>query len=65
MPPTPSRLRDIRGAVRFERVSFAYEPGDLVLEDISLDVSARRDDRPGGTDRRRQNDHHQLAKPLL
>ena len=36
-------LRDIRGAVRFERVSFAYEPGDLVLEDISLDVA------PGAT----------------
>ncbi len=44
-------LRDIRGAVRFERVSFAYEPGALVgarghsavLEDISLDVT------PGAT----------------
>ncbi|MCY3796995.1 MAG: ABC transporter ATP-binding protein [Chloroflexi bacterium] len=36
-------LRDIRGAVRFERVSFAYQPGELVLNDISLDV------RPGAT----------------
>jgi ATP-binding cassette subfamily B protein len=44
-------LRDIRGAVRFERVSFAYEPGAMagarenskVLDDISLDVT------PGAT----------------
>ncbi|MCY3979772.1 MAG: ABC transporter ATP-binding protein [Chloroflexi bacterium] len=36
-------LRDIRGAVRFERVSFAYQPGELVLNDISLDVT------PGAT----------------
>ena len=44
-------LRDIRGAVRFDRVSFAYQPGELVgarahsavLEDISLDVT------PGAT----------------
>ena len=36
-------LRDIRGAVSFECVSFAYEPGDFVLEDISLDVT------PGAT----------------
>ncbi len=41
--PDAEPLRDIRGAVRFERVSFAYEPGDLVLEDISLDVA------PGAT----------------
>ena len=36
-------LRDIRGAVSFDRVSFAYEPGKLVLEDISLEVA------PGAT----------------
>jgi len=36
-------LRNIRGAVTFDRVSFAYEPGDLVLSDISLDVE------PGAT----------------
>ena len=28
------------GAVRFERVSFAYEPGRPVLEDIDLDIEA-------------------------
>jgi len=33
-------LSDIRGAVNFERVSFAYEPGKLVLEDISLEVAS-------------------------
>ena len=32
-------LRDIRGAVEFEAVDFAYEPGEPVLEDISLDVA--------------------------
>ncbi len=36
-------LRDIGGAVSFERVSFAYEPGKMVLEDISLEVA------PGAT----------------
>lgn len=36
-------LRDIRGAVSFNRVSFAYEPGKMVLEDISLEVA------PGAT----------------
>ncbi len=32
-------LRDIRGAVSFEAVDFAYEPGEPVLEDISLEVA--------------------------
>ena len=32
-------LRDIRGAVEFEDVDFAYEPGEPVLEDIRLDVA--------------------------
>ena len=32
-------LRDIRGAVSFEAVDFAYEPGKPVLEDISLEVA--------------------------
>ncbi|MCY3833358.1 MAG: ABC transporter ATP-binding protein [Chloroflexi bacterium] len=41
--PGAEPLRDIRGAVTFDRVSFAYEPGALVLEDISLDVA------PGAT----------------
>ena len=41
--PGAEPLRDIRGAVAFDRVSFAYEPGAPVLEDISLDVA------PGAT----------------
>ena len=41
--PDAQPLRNIAGAVRFERVSFAYEPGNLVLEDISLEVA------PGAT----------------
>ena len=32
-------LRDIRGAVEFEEVDFAYEPGKPVLQNISLDVA--------------------------
>ncbi len=41
--PEAKPLRDIRGAVSFERVSFAYEPRTPVLEDISLEVA------PGAT----------------
>ncbi len=36
--PAAVPLRDIRGAVQFASVSFAYQPGELVLRDISLDV---------------------------
>ena len=36
--PDALPLRDIRGAVSFDSVSFAYQPGELVLSDISLDV---------------------------
>ncbi|MDE2776353.1 MAG: ABC transporter ATP-binding protein [Chloroflexota bacterium] len=41
--PGARPLQNIRGAVSFERVSFAYEPGNMVLEDISLDAA------PGAT----------------
>ena len=41
--PEAEPLRNIRGAVSFEGVSFAYEPGKPVLEDISLDAA------PGAT----------------
>ena len=36
--PDAEPLRNIRGAVDFERVSFAYEPGNPVLQDINLAV---------------------------
>lgn len=36
--PDAQALGDIRGAVAFERVSFAYEPSKPVLEDINLTV---------------------------
>lgn len=36
--PNAAPLRGIRGAVHFDAVSFAYQPGELVLRDISLDV---------------------------
>ncbi|MGE5559552.1 MAG: ABC transporter ATP-binding protein [Chloroflexota bacterium] len=38
--PGAVELKDCRGAVRFENVSFAYEPGNEVLRDISFDVPA-------------------------
>ena len=37
LPGAPP-LSDIQGQVRFERVSFAYDPAKPVLDDISLDV---------------------------
>lgn len=36
--PAAVPLRDILGAVRFDSVSFAYQPGEMVLRDINLDV---------------------------
>ncbi len=41
--PDAQPLTDIRGAVSFERVNFAYEPGQPVLQDINLEVE------PGAT----------------
>lgn len=38
--PDAQPLTDIRGRVRFDRVSFAYETGKPVLEDISLAVES-------------------------
>lgn len=37
--PHAKPLADIRGQVSFQQVSFAYQPGSPVLEDISLDVA--------------------------
>ncbi len=39
-PPDARDARDIAGAVRFERVSFAYAPGIPVLRDVSFEVPA-------------------------
>ncbi|MYC55896.1 MAG: ABC transporter ATP-binding protein [Chloroflexi bacterium] len=36
--PAAQPLRDIRGAVNFDSVSFAYQPGEWVLRDINLAV---------------------------
>jgi ATP-binding cassette subfamily B multidrug efflux pump len=38
-PPDARPLARIRGAVRFERVSFAYEPGKPVLTDVSMEAA--------------------------
>jgi ABC-type multidrug transport system fused ATPase/permease subunit len=42
-PKPPARPRDVSGRLRFDRVSFAYEKGRPVLEDISFEV------KPGET----------------
>ncbi len=41
--PGAPRLERVRGEVRFENVSFGYEPNELVLEDINVTI------RPGET----------------
>jgi ATP-binding cassette, subfamily B, multidrug efflux pump len=41
-PAEPVRLERVRGAVRFERVSFRYEPDKPLIEDLSLDVEPGR-----------------------
>lgn len=37
---TPMQPEHVRGAIRFENVSFGYNGGDLVLKDINLDIPA-------------------------
>src|SRR6185436_8083372 len=38
-PPAPARIHErLRGAIAFERVSFAYEPGAPVLHDVSFRI---------------------------
>lgn len=41
--PTPKHLPEVRGEIVFEGVSFAYNPGEWVLQDINLRI------RPGET----------------
>jgi ATP-binding cassette, subfamily B, multidrug efflux pump len=41
-PLSPVPLAEVRGRVAFERVSFAYTPGDWVLRDIDFVVEAGR-----------------------
>jgi ATP-binding cassette subfamily B protein len=38
-PAAPRRPERVRGEIRFERVSFAYNDGDAVLRDVSLTVA--------------------------
>jgi ATP-binding cassette subfamily B protein len=39
-PPVPVELPHVRGEIRFENVSFAYNEGDWVLRDVDLAISA-------------------------
>jgi ATP-binding cassette subfamily B protein len=41
-PAEPVRLERVRGAVRFEHVSFRYEPDKPLIDDLSLDVDPGR-----------------------
>ena len=39
-PPHPVELRHVRGEVRFDRVSFAYNDDDWVLRDVDFTIAA-------------------------
>ncbi|HUG05967.1 MAG TPA: ABC transporter ATP-binding protein [Candidatus Limnocylindria bacterium] len=39
-PPGPVELSHVRGEIRFDNVSFAYNEGDWVLRDVDLTISA-------------------------
>ncbi len=39
-PPNPVELPHVRGEIRFENVSFAYNEGEWVLRDVDLTISA-------------------------
>src|SRR5713226_9501073 len=39
-PPSPVLLPHVRGEIRFDKVSFAYNEGDWVLRDVNLRISA-------------------------
>ena len=55
----------IRGEVVFDNVSFAYEPGKPVLEDVSLIASPGPDGGLGWPHGCGQDHDHQSTKPLL
>src|SRR5256712_1495850 len=39
-PPSPVELPHVRGEIRFDNVSFAYNEGEWVLRDVDLTISA-------------------------
>ena len=63
--PDALPLSDIRGAVEFNNVGFAYEEGKTVIEEINFKTRARTGGRHRRTYRRRQNHADQPAEPLL
>ena len=60
-----SRFQPEDGHVRFEHVTFGYEPGRPVLHDVDLEVAAGPDDRPDRPHRLGQDDAHRARPALL
>ena len=59
------RCRGSRGASSSRDVTFGYDSHRPVLKKVSFVCEPGRDARPGRAQRRRQDDHHQPALPLL
>ncbi len=64
--PTGKTPKQIRGAIEFRHLSFAYDATrDPALNDVSLTVARRRIDHDHGPRRRRQDDALKLLVRLL
>jgi ATP-binding cassette, subfamily B, multidrug efflux pump len=64
-PPDALALAAMAGHVRFEHVSFGYQPGQLVIKDMSLEARAGQTIALVGPTGRRQDHHYQPADALL
>lgn len=62
--PYPVILREPKGQISFQHVSFGYQPGRLLMKDISF-TPARAEDRHRRQHRRRQDDPGQPAHAIL
>ena len=63
--PARRPLKVRAGAIRFENVSFAYEPARPILKGLSFEVRGRAHRRHRRAVGRRQVDHFAAAVPLL
>ena len=64
-PGCPAARGDPRARCDFEHVDFGYQPGAPVIKDMTLEARAGQHRGAGRADRRRQDDDHQPADPLL